>query len=123
MEPITSQTFLLLLPEIMLFVLAVCIYVGGAFSNARSGWAWLAIMTLALAGFALSQQNVRVSNELITSGAQLSTGGIFVDSFGHCFRWVGILLGILFVLAYLPMQESDLFTEGLGSIVFIVIGV
>ena len=117
---------MLLLPETTLVILAVCIYVGGAFSSVRAGWAGLALMTLSIAAFALYQQGATLwaaGGALSETGARISTGGMVFDALGHCFRWVGIFLGFLFVLAYLPMQRSDLFTEGLGSIIFMVVGI
>ena len=125
-DTIDSSTLMLLLPETTLVILAVCIYVGGAFSSVRAGWAGLALMTLSIAAFALYQQDATLwaaGGALSENGARISTGGMVFDSLGHCFRWVGIFLGFLFVLAYLPMQRSDLFTEGLGSIIFMVVGI
>jgi NADH-quinone oxidoreductase subunit N len=123
---IDSSTIMLLLPEILLVLLAVCIYVGGAFSDVRAGWAGLAIVTLFLAAFALYRQDTSLWAEHAvlaeSAGAQFASGGMLFDSLSHSFRWVGLLLGILLVLAYLPMQRSELFTEGLGSVVFIVVG-
>ena len=125
-DTIDSSTLMLLLPETTLVILAVCIYVGGAFSTVRAGWAGLALMTLSIAAFALYQQGATLwaaGGALSETGARISTGGMVFDALGHCFRWVGIFLGFLFVLAYLPMQRSDLFTEGLGSIIFMVVGI
>ncbi len=50
-EMLTRETVYLLLPEIILILVATAIYVGGAFSSAREGWAWLAAAGLFLAGW------------------------------------------------------------------------
>ncbi len=52
----SSGTLYLLLPEVILVLFATAIYVGGAFTAAREGWAWMAAAGLLLAGLALHQQ-------------------------------------------------------------------
>lgn len=122
---VDSSTIMLLLPESTLILLAVCIFVGGAFSSVRAGWAGLALMTLSITAFTLYQQDATLwaaGGALSETGARISTGGMVFDALGQSFRWVGILLGFLFVLAYLPMQRSESFTEGLGCIIFMIVG-
>ena len=54
----TTDTVLLLTPEIVLIAAAVAIYLGGAFSTARRAWGWVAGAAVALAAAALWTQHV-----------------------------------------------------------------
>ena len=117
----TIETATLLFPEILLVVLAVWVIVGGAFSQVRSGWAWLSAITFGSTLIILWQQSGELGAESVVDPNRYFP--LIVDPFAQTFRSVAAFLGILFVLGTLPNQKSKLFTESVGVIVFALVGV
>ena len=54
----TTETIYLVLPELVLLVLAVLVYVAGAFVEARKGWGWIAAGAIALSAAVLTWQGI-----------------------------------------------------------------
>lgn len=84
----TTDTLRLLLPEIVLMVAAVVMYLGGAFSRARRPWSWIAGAAVVLAAGALATQ----------SPSAIATGPLDFDALAWFGRWLALGFGALMVL-------------------------
>ena len=108
----TSASIQFLLPEILLLVAAVTIYLGGAFFNARRRWRWVAVIGLAMAALVLARQQPGVSAD----------GAIAFDQLTFFGRWLGLGFGLLLILiAFRPLHLGGT-PEYLGSLLLIVVG-
>jgi len=93
---VSSQTFALLVPEIILVATALVVYLGAAFAGLRAGWA------VALAGILAA---MAVAGGQPAEGVWLSSGGIRIDAFSSFVRWAVLALGGILAL----VQAGDLF--------------
>lgn len=118
----TIDTLKILFPEVLLVVLAVWVIVGGAFSQVRAGWAWLSAITLASVIMVLWQQAERIGSPTMVVDPNRFYP-LIVDPFAQTFRMFAAFVGILFVLGTLPNQKSQHFTESVGVLVFVFIGI
>jgi NADH-quinone oxidoreductase subunit N len=114
---ITTDTIRLLLPEILLVMVAVWTYVGGAFSTGRTLWNFNALVGLILVGYASWMQD-RVPG--LTEIGQ--AGPLIIDQFGHAMRWLVLLVGGLFVLTATRAGDDAWSTEYLGSLLLMLAG-
>ena len=128
--PTDYTTVLLLLPEMTLVVLAVWIFIGGTLTRNRLGWGVVALATLMLIGIALFRQDLALRETwslwedglIVQYAAGVSSGPILADLTGHTFRQFAVLLGVLFLLAVLRADGSELSGEYLGSLVLVFVG-
>jgi NADH-quinone oxidoreductase subunit N len=93
---VSSQTFALLVPEIILVATALVAYLGGAFAGLRAGW------SIALFGIIAA---MLVAGGQPTEGVWLASGGIRIDAFSSFVRWAVLGLGGILAL----VQAGDLF--------------
>ena len=114
----TTDTLRLLLPEIVLMVAAVVIYLGGAFSSARRVWSWIAGAAVALAAAALATQ----------SPVTIASGPLDFDALAWFGRWLALGIGALMVLlASRPLVlcecvETEGTSEYVGSLLLTIAG-
>ena len=109
---ITTTTFRLLMPEIVLMVAAVAMYLGGAFSAAERPWRWIAGAALLLAALALSGQHV----------APAASGPLNFDTLAWHGRWLALAFGILLVLLNWQPARSGSTPEYVGSLLLVIAG-
>ena len=121
--PVSSETILLVAPEILLVLVGTALYIGGAFSNHRNGWGLLAAGGLVLAAIALFQQQ---SLLIVRAGSlepvQPLNGPLVLDLFAQTLRWFVLGVGILFVMLSARLSSSTLPAEYMGSLLFIIAG-
>jgi NADH-quinone oxidoreductase subunit N len=109
---VSAETISLLTPEIALAAVAVLIYLGGAFFDARDGWAWIALGGILLAALAL----------FVSAPVDGSDGPIVVDRLAYCVRWLALGLGALCILlASRPLKTTGT-PEYIGSLLLAVVG-
>jgi len=142
---VSTETVYFLLPEIVLVLVATAIYLGGAFSNARDGWTWLAMSGLLLAGVALSGQPldgklkavdvVQSAEADATESPALKDADakndppanavnnpLIVDQFSQSMRWLILATGVVFVLFFWRAHARGESPETIGSLLLIVAG-
>ena len=107
----TTATLHLLLPEIVLIVAAVAIYMGGAFSTARHVWRWIAGGAILLAAVALYSQH----------GPGQADAPLHFDELARFLRWLALGLGTLLLLLASGIN-SDATAEYIGSLLLTVAG-
>lgn len=118
---ITVDTIRLLIPELILVLVAVWVYVGGAFSEGRGAWAWGALIGLAFVGYALYVQDASLG--IFDPAAVASQSGpLLIDQLGHLMRWVILVVGALLVLLSTRAADEQLATDYLGSLLLILAG-
>ena len=101
----------LLVPEIVLIVAAVTIYLAGAFSTARRAWSWIAAGALLLAAAALWYQN------------PLADGGsLGCDALARYVQWFALAAGALLVSLTSRPLRFDGTPEYVGSLLLTVAG-
>jgi NADH-quinone oxidoreductase subunit N len=109
---VTPQTLSLLTPEIVLVLVAVVIYLAGAFFEARHLWSWIAVSGVVLAAVVLA----------ISSPPAGDTGPLEADALASYFRWLALGAGgLLVMLAARPLDSSGT-AEYLGSLLLVVAG-
>lgn len=106
----TTETFELLLPEIVLTMVAVAIYVAGAFVASRAAWGWIALAGLALAAVAM-----------VFNTAATGAGPLAGDALGGLIRWLAMASGAVLVLASNGMR-SPRTPEYFGSLLLAIVG-
>ena len=98
------QTFLLLLPEIVLVAAALVAFLAGAFLGRRGGAAgWL----VAIVGIVAA---LSVAGRQPADGAAVASGGIVIDGFSTFVRWTVLLAGVLLAL----VQSGDQFRSAVS---------
>lgn len=108
----TTQTVRLLTPEIVLIAVAVAIYLGGAFFDARRMWSWIAGGAVALAAVALGTQH----------GPAVAGGPLNLDSLAWHGRWLALGVGALFVLLAARPFTCEGTSEYVASLLLTVAG-
>ena len=88
------ETFLLLSPEITLFLAALIAYLAAAFSGLRAGW------LVAVTGLGIA---ILISGSQPDSGATISSGPITIDGFSFYIRLLTYTTGLVLAL----IQSGD----------------
>jgi NADH-quinone oxidoreductase subunit N len=114
---LTAHTLMILLPEILLLVLAVIVYLGGAFLPDRTLWNLITLLGLGVVGYALSKQGFAVADV-----RAILDGPLLVDNLANTGRWLSLARGVIFVLASTNATDDSLATEYLGSLLLLVAG-
>jgi NADH-quinone oxidoreductase subunit N len=109
--PLSTQTILLLAPEIVLATAAALIYFVGAFVSAPRIWPWLAAAGVLVAGYLLYGQVPADFN-----------GPLVADSLGIYVRWLSLGLGLLFLMLLARGAAEGQAPEIVGSLLLIVTG-
>lgn len=113
------ETVWFLLPELVVALAALVIYVAGTFIPQRHGWSWAAAAVLVFGLFALAA--VYVSGPQ----AELATkvfGSVAPDHLAYFGRAVAMILGILMVLLTAGLQERSQSPEFFGTLLLVVVG-
>lgn len=114
---VESQTIAALGPEILLTLAAAAIFVGGAFSPSRAWWTIVALVSyVAAAGVLLTVGNPWTAGTLLT-------GPLSIDPTSLTFRWLALLVGIVFTLTVSRLASTRLASEFLGTLMMLVVGV
>jgi len=114
---VTAETFRLLLPETLLIVAAVWIYIAGAFSTPRTNWVWFALASLAIAGYALYRQ--ATDNHVPDF-----SGPLVLDHFGMFARGLTLVVAALMLLVVAHASRTDdVGAETIGSLLLVMAGV
>lgn len=114
---LTAQTLMILLPELLLLVLAVIVYLGGAFLPDRTLWNLVTLLGLAVVGYALSKQGFAIAEV-----RSIFDGPLMLDSLAHNGRWLALAVGVIFVLASTNAADDSLATEYMGSLLLLICG-
>ncbi|HZZ71679.1 MAG TPA: NADH-quinone oxidoreductase subunit N [Pirellulales bacterium] len=117
---ISSETILLLIPEIVLIAAATWIFIAGAFPATQRGTSWFAIGALLIAGVCLARQDAAWEIFSTTFVAR-SVGPLSVDHFGHLVRWIVLALGLLLLLLSWRHREQES-TEYTGALLCALAG-
>ena len=112
---VSPATVSILMPEILILLTAACVYVGGAFSQSRFGWNWLAAIGLGCAGVGLFAQMSQIDPEV--------SGPLILDVFSCSVRCVTVLLGLMFVLLSAGDARRGPAPEEIGSVLAVMAGV
>lgn len=107
----TTETLLLLVPEIVLVVVAVAMYVAGAFVDAEKAWAGLAGGAVLLAAAILWGQS-----------PSSAAGPIDSDALAYFARWFALVFGGLFVLLASQPPRRLGAPEYVGSLLLVIVG-
>ena len=110
----SSETVLLLTAEIVLVVVAVLIYVGGAFVRARGVWSWIALGGIIVAALALAASAQPGSS---------SSGPLEMDRLAWYVRWLALGTGALLVLLASRPLNAPGTAEYVGSLLLAIAGV
>jgi NADH-quinone oxidoreductase subunit N len=116
----STETIILLLPELILILAGTLIYLSGAFFPKQSQPTLLALLSLALVFITLSTQD----GELMRDGAFPASfsGPLAIDLFGHTARWFILLSGLLLVLLTRRPGNDPLRAEYTGSLLMLLAG-
>jgi NADH-quinone oxidoreductase subunit N len=108
----SAEILRFLLPEIVLVVTAVGIYLAGAFVDARRIWSWIAGGGLVVAAVALGSQ----------PGVVVASGPITIDELSLFARWLALALGAMLVLLASRPLDTPGTPEYLGSLLLTIAG-
>lgn len=117
MNETTTNTIELLIPEILLAVTAIGIFLAGAFVEGRRVWSGAAIVGLLLAGAHLVYHNAQGS--LPADG---SYGPVLADGFGLWARIGAVAVGLLFVFMAARGGDHAPSPETIGALLLVISG-
>ena len=109
----STDTILLMSPEIVLIATAVLIYLAGAFVDARKWWGCVAVAGIAAAAIALW---------CVRESAATEAGPVTFDSLAYFGRWLALAFGALFVLLASRPLDTPGTPEYVGSLLLAVAG-
>ena len=118
--PISPQTARLLLPEVMVALMAVTVYVAGAFIKGRTVFNWLAALGLATAAVLLLQQEGRI--DVLGSGEAVTSGPVIIDALAQVIRFLTLAIGGLLLITAWRAGDDQLATEYIGSLLLALCG-
>ena len=114
--PIDLGTVKYLLPELLLVLLAVCVFVGGTWNRTKLGWSTLGVAVFGFSALLVLQQPVA------GIAAHGGTQAILHDPLSHGLRLLALLLGGLFCVFSTQSRQQNLYPELLGSLVLVFVG-
>ena len=110
----SPQTIEWLTPEIVLILGATAVYLAGCFTVRRARLHWAAAIVILAAAGALAQQPL--------SPTTSHSGPLVIDAFAQSMRWLGLGVGLVFLLISARSADPRLAPEFAGSLVLIVAG-
>ena len=121
--PTDQITLTTVVPEIILVLLAVVIYVGGTAVRSKLLWTTVAVATFALVAVLVWRQSPEGSASTVdaVTGMRLS-GPLLLDPLSYRLRCCAAGLGLLFCLFATQSRQSHLYPELLGSLVLVFAG-
>ncbi len=114
--PIDLATVRYLLPELLLVVFAVFVFIGGTWNRTKLGWSALALMAFAVSALMLLQQ------QAVTGPPTQMKWAVVSDPFAHGLRLLAVLLGGLFCVFSTQSRQQSLYPELLGSLILVFVG-
>jgi NADH-quinone oxidoreductase subunit N len=114
--PIDLELVQRLLPELLLVIVAVGIFLGGTWQRTQLGWSALAVVAFGFGAMMLLQQPSGVGSD---AGAWAP---IITDPLAYGLRFVALLLGALFSVFSTHSRQQKLYPELLGSLVLVFVG-
>ncbi len=116
------ETIRLLMPELVLVLAAVYLFVMGMTVGNRAWWASFTLGVLAIAGMTLWRQESVFWVSLATGGEPWFRGPLWIDVFGELARNLAWLIGVLVTLLSYRSAPQRLTPEFLGSLLLAVAG-
>lgn len=117
----STETIILLLPELILVLAGTLVYLSGAFFPKQSQPTLLALLSLALVFITLTTQDGQlVRNDVFAKG--MLSGPLAIDLFGHTARWFILLSGLLLVMLTRRSGNDPLRAEYTGSLLMLLAG-
>ena len=110
---VNATTISLLIPEILLVVTALGIFLGGAFVSGRTVWSWAGMAGLLLAGGHLLYGNLPADG---------GYGPVGADDFGLWIRGGAVVVGLLFVLMAARGGDGGPSAETVGAMLLVIAG-
>lgn len=120
MTAVSSQTFSMLMPEILLVLAAIWIFVSGTFPNTRITMPWIALMGIGSSAIGLWME-APVAADLYRHGGSDLLGPVTFDLFGYGIRCLTLVVGLMFV-AMTINSDDDPEPELLGSLLLVLSG-
>jgi NADH-quinone oxidoreductase subunit N len=117
----STETIILLLPELILVLAGTLVYLSGAFFPKQSQPTLLALLSLGLVFITLMTQDGQLRRDGGDFSASFS-GPLAIDLFGHTARWFILLSGVLLVLLTRRSGNDALRTEYTGSLLMLLAG-
>lgn len=116
----STETIILLLPELILVLAGTLVYLSGAFFPKQSQPTLLALLSLALVFITLTTQDGQLVRDGVFSAS--FSGPLAIDLFGHTARWFILLAGLLLVMLTRRSGNDPLRAEYTGSLLMLLAG-
>jgi len=120
------QSILLLAPEIILVIMATWIIVFGAFVQNRWAWSVIASASYFVAAFALYCMSFTEGcpfwEQYYVIGTSHITGLMEFDALGFVFRWLALLMGLLFTALGSGIATKNIASETFGTLMLMTVG-
>lgn len=111
------STVSILMPEMLLVILAIGLFIGGTFTTSRNALLVCGAAVLLVAGFFLSRSCVT-----FFGGDAAVSGPLMLDWLGGTTRWIGLGLGLCFLLIYAREATDAWIGETLGMVILTAVG-
>ena len=111
------STVSILIPELLLVLLAISLFIVGTFTTSRSVLLTIGVSFLGVAGIVLSRSCVT-----FFAGDATVSGPLTVDWLGGTTRWMGLGLGLCFLLIYAREAVEAWIGETLGMVILTAVG-
>jgi NADH-quinone oxidoreductase subunit N len=118
---IDSSTVSALMPEAILVVAAILVFLGGAFAPSRTVWTLAALAGLGIAALALARTPAALL-EAVGGDAGTTDYAWIADRLANVGRVCALLLGALFVIFSTQSRQKHLHAEIVGCILLITVG-
>jgi len=120
---VSLETIRYLGPELLLMILASCIYLAGAFQRGRSLWTGVALAGYVVAA-GLMQFSEAASGGVweVQATAVTTSGPVVVDYLGYWLRCAALLVGVIFTLVAARAANERLASEYMATLMLLVLG-
>lgn len=116
----STETIILLLPELILVLAGTLVYLSGAFFPKQSQPTLLALLSLGIVFITLTTQDGQLRRDGVFSAS--FSGPLAIDLFGHTARWFILLSGLLLVMLTRRASNDQLRAEYTGSLLMLLAG-
>lgn len=120
---VSLETIRYLGPELLLMILASCMYLAGAFQRGRSLWTGVALAGYVIAAV-LMQFSEAASGVVweVQATAVTTSGPIVVDYLGYWLRCAALMVGVIFTLVAARAANERLASEYMATLMLLVLG-
>ena len=120
---VSLETIRYLGPELLLMILASCIYLAGAFQRGRSLWTGVALAGYVVAAV-LMQFSEAASGGVweVQATAVTTSGPVVVDYLGYWLRCAALIVGVIFTLVAARAANERLASEYMATLMLLVLG-